>query len=246
MLNDKVAIVTGGAAGIGEAIVRQLVMDGAKVVIADFDADRAHSLADNVGRDAARAFHVDVTNADAVRNAVVFTVAEFGALHLAVNNAGVGVPTTPIVDLRVEDWRRVIDIDLTSVFYSLKYEIPAIIAAGGGAIVNMSSVLGVAGVAGSAAYVAAKHGVVGLTKSAALEYAAHGIRVNAVGPGYVATAMIEKEMTEAERAEVVGLHPLGRIGKPGEIAALTSFLLSEKASFITGAYYPADGGYLAQ
>lgn len=246
MLTGKIAIVTGGASGIGRAVVKKLVTDGARVIVADLDIDRATALATEIGKESARAYQVDVANPASVEAMVGFAMTEFGRLDLAVNNAGVGVQTKSIADVSVEEWQRVIDIDLSSVFYSLKFEVPAMLAGGGGAIVNMSSILGLAAVAGSASYTAAKHGVVGLTKAAALEYGAQGIRVNAIGPGFIDTPLLAKEMTKEERATLADLHALKRIGQPDEIAGLTSFLLSDQASFLTGGFHAADGGYLAQ
>lgn len=244
--NNRIAIVTGGASGIGEAIVQDLVANGARVVVADIDADRAQSVADRFGADRAEPFGVDVTDPDAVRQMVEFAVSEFGALHLAVNNAGAGVPSVALADVSLDDWQRSIDVNLNSVFYCLKYQIPAMIEAGGGAIVNMASILGAVGGDGSSPYVAAKHGVVGVTKSAALDYAKQGIRVNVVGPGFVETPLLEINMTVEERAGLAAVHPIGRIGRPDEIAGITNFLLSDAASFLTGGFYAADGGFLAQ
>lgn len=241
----KVAIVTGGASGIGEAVVRDLVARGAKVVIADFAGDHAAALAEQLG-DAALPFQLDVADAAAVEAMVAFTLEKFGALHLAVNNAGVGGPSQPLADIALDDWRRLIDVDLHSVFYCLKYQIPAMLKSGGGSIVNMASILGAVGWAGSSAYVTAKHALLGLTKTAAIDYAEQGIRVNAVGPGFIATPLVESSMTDAARAGLAEKHLFNRLGTAEEVAVLTNFLLSDKASFMTGTYYPVDGGYLAR
>lgn len=239
---DKVAIVTGGASGIGEAVVRELAQEGANVVVADLNFEAATRVATEVN---GRAFTVDVSKAGEIEAMVKFAVQTFGGLHYAVNNAGIAGPTLPTADYPEEDWRRVIDVNLNSVFFSMKYEIPAILASGGGAIVNMSSILGVTATAGSSAYTASKHAVVGLTKSAALEYSAKGIRINAVGPAYIETPIIADAIREGkERA--IALHPIGRLGQPEEVAALTCFLLSDRASFMTGSYHLVDGGYMAQ
>jgi NAD(P)-dependent dehydrogenase (short-subunit alcohol dehydrogenase family) len=172
---------------------------------------------------------------------VTRSVETYGRLDYACNNAGIGGEQAPIADMSIDGWNRVIAVNLSSVFYSMKYEIPAMLHAGGGAIVNMASILGVVGFAGAAAYVAAKHGILGLTKNAALEYATQGIRVNAVGPAFIRTPLIAG-MEDA----VLPLHPIGRLGTPDEVAELVVFLSSGRASFITGAYYPIDGGYLAR
>jgi NAD(P)-dependent dehydrogenase (short-subunit alcohol dehydrogenase family) len=140
----------------------------------------------------------------------------------------------------------VIAVNLSSVFYCMHYEIPAMLKTGGGAIVNMSSILGSVGLANSPAYTAAKHGVAGLTKSAALEYAQHGIRINSVGPAFIVTPMIENGLTGQARAAITGLHPIGRMGQPQEVANLVASLCSDQASFMTGGYYLVDGGYTAQ
>lgn len=240
----KIALVTGGASGIGEAVVRELAAGGAKVVIADFNIDAAQALADEIGA-SAKAFKVDVGDAAQVEAMVAFTVETFGALHLAVNNAGVGGPSTPTADYPLDQWSRVVNVDMNSVLYSMKYEIPAMLAAGGGSIVNMASILGTHGWEGSVAYVSSKHAVVGMTKTAALEYSAQGVRINAVGPGFIATPLLETTMTPEAKAVLVARHPIGRLGTSEEVSALTCFLLSDRASFISGSYHLVDGGFSA-
>ena len=159
--------------------------------------------------------------------------------------AGIGGELNPAGDMSVKGWRTVIELNLSGVFYAMRYQLPAMLGAGGGVIVNMASILGQVGAARSSGYVAAKHGVVGLTKAAALEYAAKGVRINAVGPGYIDTPLLESLSADA-RAALVGLHPIGRLGRAEEVAELVVWLSSDRASFVTGAYYPVDGGYLAQ
>jgi NAD(P)-dependent dehydrogenase (short-subunit alcohol dehydrogenase family) len=246
--SGKVAFVTGAASGIGEAVARQLAERGAKVVIADLKLDAAQALADAIkasGGEAA-AVAVDVGQSDAVEKAIQFTVDTYGKLDVAVNNAGIGGAPAPLGDYSFEDWHKVIDVNLHSVFYSMKFEIAAMLKSGGGAIVNMASILGTNGFANAPAYVTAKHGVVGMTKAAAIDYAKKGIRVTAVGPGFIETPLLgsatPKEVFDGLRA----LHPLGRLGQPEEVAALTLFLLSDAASNITGSYHLVDGGYAAQ
>lgn len=241
----KVAIVTGGASGIGAAIVRDLAARGARVVVADVDGEGAGRIAGEVG-EGARAFTVDVADAAQVKAMVDFAVQAFGRLDLAVNNAGIAGPSAPIAETQLDDWHRVIAINLHGVFYGMRYQIPAMLESGGGAIVNMASILGSVGWRGSVGYVAAKHALLGMTKTAALEYAASGVRVNAVGPAFIATPMVEQAMDEEAREGLVALHPAGRLGTAEEVAALTNFLLSDAASFVNGSYHPVDGGFLSQ
>ncbi len=242
--SGKVALVTGAASGIGEAVARQLAAGGAQVVVADLDRVAADAVAASIGSQA-RARQLDVSDADAVRQLVDATVAEYGSLHLAVNNAGIGGASATTADYPLEEWHRVLGVNLHGVFFSMKYEIPAILASGGGAIVNMASILGSNGWAGSTAYVAAEHALVGMTKTAALEYSAQGLRINAVGPGFIDTPLLAG-MERAAYDGLVGLHPIGRLGTSEEVAALTCFLLSEQASFITGSYHLVDGGFSAR
>lgn len=246
--SNKVALVTGAASGIGAAIAIELAKAGAKVVIADRDAAGAETFAVTIRQAGGEAavFQIDVADPAAVEAMVGFAEKTYGALHLAVNNAGIGGPSAATADYPLDGWKQVIDINLNSVFFCMRYEIAAMLRAGGGAIVNMASILGSVGFATSAAYVAAKHGVVGLTKAAALEYATHGIRVTAVGPGFIDTPLLSKHLDEATLKHIAGLHPIGRLGKSEEVAALTCFLLSDEASFITGSYHLVDGGYVAQ
>ncbi|MFC9970203.1 SDR family NAD(P)-dependent oxidoreductase [Spirillospora sp. NPDC127200] len=243
----KVALVTGGASGIGLAVARRLGGGGATVVVADLDQEGALKVVGELEADGVRAAAValDVADAASVKDAVDFTVEHYGALHLAVNNAGISVPPTPIGETDPEVWRRVIDINLNGVFHSLRYELPELVKAGGGAVVNMASILSTNGFAGAAAYVAAKHGVVGLTKTAALEYAAQGVRVNAVGPGFIDTPLL-KEADRETRDHLIALHPEGRLGRAEEVAEVTAFLLSDKASFVQGSYHLVDGAYSAR
>ena len=243
----KVAFVTGAASGIGEAVATQLAERGAKVVVADLKLDAANRVVEGIkakGGEAA-AVAVDVGDAAQVEKAVQFATDTFGKLDLAVNNAGIGGAAAPLGDYTLEDWHKVIDVNLNSVFYSMKYEIAAMLKSGGGAFVNMASILGSVAFPNAPAYVAAKHGVVGMTKSAAIDYAKKGIRVTAVGPGFIDTPLLQG-MPEEAYDGLVAIHPVGRLGKAEEVAALTLFLLSDAASNITGSYHLVDGGYVAQ
>lgn len=246
--SGKVALVTGAASGIGAAIAQQLAASGAKVVVADLDAAGAAAVVSEItaAGGTAIAATADVGKAADVEALVNKAVATYGALHLAVNNAGIGGPAALTGDYPLEGWAKVIDVNLNSVFYGLRYEIPALLKSGGGAIVNMASILGSVGFAQSPAYVAAKHAVVGLTKNAGIEYAKQNIRVNAVGPGFIDTPLLSKNLTPEALGFIRGLHPIGRLGTAAEVAALTLFLLSDEASFITGSYHLVDGGYVAQ
>ncbi|MCU7706343.1 SDR family NAD(P)-dependent oxidoreductase [Streptomyces albidoflavus] len=243
----RTALVTGAASGIGLATARRLGRGGARVVIADYNAEGAASAAAALRDESieASAVTVDVTDPASVEAAVRFAQDTYGALHLAVNNAGIGGESAPTGDYDIDVWNRVVRTNLDGVFYSMRYEIPALLAAGGGAIVNTASILGSVGFAGSPAYVAAKHGVVGLTKTAATEYAAQGVRINAVGPGFIDTPLLQG-MDKQAYDGLVQLHPAGRLGRSEEVAEVIAFLLSDRASFVHGSYHLVDGAYTAR
>lgn len=244
----KVAIVTGGGSGIGEACAMTLAGGGAKVVVADFDDEAGQKVTDALWADGAEASFIKVDVADPAQAEAMarHAVDTHGGLHIAVNNAGIGGAQAPVGEHPVEDWNRVVSVNLSGVFYGMKYQIPAMLESGGGSIVNMASILGSVGFATSSGYVAAKHGVLGLTKAAALEYAAQGIRVNSVGPGFIKTPLLDANLDEATLSAIAAMHPVQRLGEAQEVANLVAFLASDDASFCTGAYYLVDGGYTAQ
>lgn len=247
VFDGEVVFITGAASGIGAQAARKLAAAGARVAIADIDLDRAKALAKELGGigNGAEAVMVDVGQPSTIENAVNHVVKVFGGLKFAVNCAAITVPRVPLHECSLEAWRRVHAVNLDGTFYSMRFEVPAILAQGGGAIVNIASIAGIVAVAGAAAYTAGKHAVVGLTKAAALDYAERGIRINAVAPGYIDTPLL-RDRGPAEREEIARRHPLGRMGHPGEIADAIVFLLSPSASFVTGSCLMADGGYSAR
>lgn len=245
----KVAIVTGAASGIGRAVAMLYAENGAHVVVSDVNDAGAAETVDLIrkAKGTAEYFRADVSKAVENENLVNFALEKFGRLDFACNNAGIGGEQNPVGAYSPEGWDKVIGVNLSGVFYGMHYEIPAMLKTGGGAIVNMASILGQVAFAGAPAYVAAKHGVVGLTRTAGVEYAKQGIRVNAVGPAFIQTPMISAvDSDPAMHAALVNMHPIGRLGRPEEVAELVVWLSSDKASFVTGAYYAVDGGYLAQ
>ncbi len=247
LLEGKVAIVTGAGSGIGKAVSLLYAAEGARVVVSDIAEKGGNETVSEIKAKGGEAIFVkaDTSKPDDNKNVVEEAVKQFGGLHMAVNNAGIGGPLGPVGEYPVDGWDKVIAINLSGVFYGLRCQIPAMLSLGGGSIVNVASILGKVGTKGSAAYVAAKHGVIGLTETAALEYAAQNIRVNSIGPGYILTPLLES-LDEATMKALVGLHPMGRLGTSQEVAELALWLNSDRASFVTGAYYNVDGGYLAQ
>ena len=247
LLENKVAIITGAGSGIGKATARLFAGQGAKVVVSDINEQNGKAVVEEIKATGGEAvfFKADIASPADNEALVKQAIDQYGKLDIAVNNAGIGGPLGLTGEYPLEGWKKTIDINLSGVFYGLRYQLPAMLK-NGGSIVNMASILGQAGTKLSPAYVAAKHGVIGLTKASALEYADKNIRINAVGPGYIRTPLVENTLDEAALKSLVGLHPIGRLGTSEEIAELILWLASPKASFVTGAYYPADGGYLAQ
>jgi len=247
LLAGKTAIVTGAGSGIGRAIAYRFAEQDANVVVSDVNEAGGTTTVTEVLKRKGRAIFIrtDTSNAKDSETTVRAAVEEFGALHIAVNNAGIAGTTAPVGEYPIGSWDKVIAVNLSGVFYGMRFQIPAMLAAGGGSIVNVSSVLGQVGFRNAAAYVAAKHGIVGLTKTAALEYGTKHIRVNAVGPGFIMTPLL-KNMTPEALKTVEGMHAVARLGTSDEVAQLVLWLSSDHASFVTGAYYPVDGGYLAQ
>ena len=246
-LENKVALITGSGSGIGKAAAILFAEQGAKVVISDINESHGHSVVEEIKQKGGDAFFIKADSSKPEDNEALIkqTIQKYGRLDIAVNNAGIGGPISATGEYPIDGWQKVIDINLSGVFYGLRYQIPVMLEKGG-SIINVASILGQAGTKFSPAYVAAKHGVVGLTKAAALEYADKNIRINSIGPGYIKTPLVMKSLDDAARNALVGLHPIGRLGESEEIAELILWLASSKSSFVTGAYYPIDGGYLAQ
>jgi NAD(P)-dependent dehydrogenase (short-subunit alcohol dehydrogenase family) len=249
LFDGKVAIVTGGGSGIGQAACHLYAREGAKVVVSDIDEKGGNETCQSIQEMNGEAAFIraDVSKPADCQALVDKTLEKYGRLDIAFNNAGIGGEANLTGEYSIEGWRKVIEINLSGVFYCMRYEIPAMLKTGGGAIVNMASILGQVGISQSPAYVAAKHGVVGLTRTAAVEYAQEGLRINSVGPAFISTPLISAlEQNEKARAHLISLHPIGRLGRSEEVAELVIWLSSDKASYITGAYYAVDGGYLAR
>lgn len=248
ILENKVAIITGAASGIGEATAKLFADEKAKVVVSDIDEKNGKRVVSEIREKGGEAMFIksDASDPEENERLVSKTVNEFGNLHIAVNNAGIGGPLSLTADYPIDGWNKVINLNLNGVFYGMKYQIPAMLESGGGSVVNIASILGAVGTAQSPAYTAAKHGVVGLTKAAALEYAKEGIRINSVGPGYIDTPLVRNTLDEDALEMLKGMHPVGRLGESGEVAEIILWLASDKASFVTGSYHVVDGGYLAQ
>jgi NAD(P)-dependent dehydrogenase (short-subunit alcohol dehydrogenase family) len=254
IVSEKVALVTGAAAGIGRATALEFAAEGAKVVVSDIVIEGGEATAAEIRAKGCEAIFVraDVSKAEDVAALMAQTIKTYGRLDLACNNAGIEGEVVPLIEQTEQDFDRIINVNLKGTFLCVKAEIIQMLTQGGGSIVNLASIAGLIGFPGLSPYVASKHGVNGLTKNAALEYAKQGIRVNSVCPGGIDTRMLDSLAdqatggTQTSRQMMDGLHPMGRIGTPEEVARLIVWLSSDKASFITGVHMPIDGGFVAQ
>ncbi|WP_280396219.1 SDR family NAD(P)-dependent oxidoreductase [Nocardia brasiliensis] len=247
---DQVVLITGASSGVGKAVALRVAAEGAAVVLGARGKDAGERVAAEIRAAGGRALFVptDVTVEQDVARLTEAAVTEFGRLDAAFNNAGAVNAFGPVAEIDEAGWRADLELNLTSVFYGLRHQVPALVAAGGGAILNNASNLGVVGMGSVAPYVAAKHGVVGLTRAVALEAAEQGVRVNALVSGAVDTPAFRNSMgaTPEGEAAIAALHPLGRISTPAEIAGFCAFLLSAEAGFVTGAALAIDGGFTAR
>ncbi|SEF65416.1 SDR family NAD(P)-dependent oxidoreductase [Algoriphagus boritolerans] len=247
-LDKKVAIITGSGSGIGKAAALLFAKEGATVIVSDIQEENGRAVAEEIKSNGGNAifFRADTSQPADNEALVKAAIDNFGKLDIAVNNAGIGGPMGLTGEYPIDGWQKVIEVNLSGVFYGMHYQLPAMEKNGGGVIVNIASILGMVGTRFSPAYVAAKHGVVGLTKATALEYAPKNIRVNSIGPGYIMTPLLTTNLNQEMLKMVEALHPIGRLGEAEEVAELILWLSSSKSSFVTGSYYPVDGGYLAQ
>lgn len=246
-MQGKVALVTGAGSGIGEATALLYARHGAKVVVSDINEEGGHATVDKIKAGGGEAIFVktDVSKPEDCENMIQATLDNFGKLDMACNNAGIGGEQGPVGEMSIENWKHVMAVNLDSIFYCMKYEINAMLKNGGGSIANISSILGSVGFAGASAYTASKHGMIGLTKNVALDYATQGIRANTIGPAFIDTPLLAG-LDDKLKQMLNSLHPVGHIGKAEDVAEIVVWITGDKAKFVTGSYYPVDGGYLAQ
>ncbi|WP_343589082.1 glucose 1-dehydrogenase [Flavobacterium sp.] len=247
LLENKVAFVSGGGSGIGRAVAEAYAREGAKVVVADINVEHGEETVKTIKDKGGEAFFVkgDSSSANDNKHMVEVTVSKYGRLDIACNNAGMGGPAKPTGEYEPEAWDKVIALNLSGVFYACRYQLEQMEKNGGGSIVNIASIHGQVAAPNSVAYTASKHGVVGLTKNIAVEYAQKNIRCNAVGPGYIETALLKDNLNKEMMQAVAAKSAMNRLGTAEEVAELVTFLSSEKSSFTTGSYIIADGGYTA-
>jgi NAD(P)-dependent dehydrogenase (short-subunit alcohol dehydrogenase family) len=249
LLKDKVALITGGTSGIGESTALAFAREGAKVVVSGRRQVEGEKVVAAIKAKGGTAFFVkaDVSSEDDVKRLLAETEQQFKRLDIAFNNAGIETLPAPLADQTIEHFDQIVAINLRGVFLSMKFEIPLMLRTGGGSIINMSSVGGLVAFAGVGPYIATKHGVQGLTRSAALDYAKSGIRVNSVCPGSIVTPMVDRLTGGSAdvNAHIANLHPMGRQGKPEEVADAVVYLASDRASFVTGQWITIDGGLTA-
>lgn len=245
-MQGKVALVTGAARGIGAGAAKSFAEAGASVLLVDL-LEQVHETAEALSQAGVqcKGLAVDLSAEENCAKAVSAALSEFGRLDYAFNNAGIGGNPSPLHEMTGEEWGRMIDINLTAVFYCVKHQVAAMLKEGGGVIINNSSICGARPVEGFSHYVAAKHGVVGLTKTVALEYGGSGIRCNAVGPGFIDTEMTRASLDGDVREGLISRIPQGRLGSPDDIGPVVQMLCSDGAAYVTGTYIPVDGGMLA-
>lgn len=247
LLKNKVAFVSGAGSGIGRAVAEAYAREGAKVIVSDMNAEHGEETVKIIKDNGGEAFFIkgDSSSASDNKRLVEETVTKYGRLDISCNNAGMGGPAKPTGEYEPEEWDRVIALNLSGVFYACRYQLEQMEKNGGGSIVNIASIHGTVAAPNSPAYTATKHGVVGLTKNIAVEYAQKNIRCNAVGPGYIETALLKNNLNKDAMNAVAAKAPMNRLGTSEEIAELVLFLSSDKSSFTTGSYIIADGGYTA-
>lgn len=239
----KVAMITGAASGIGREVAIRLAKEGCHLCLVDLNELLLQQLEQELSQVTSIVTYTgDVTNHTFIQHTVEDIAQKFERLDMALNNAGVTTTTNTIADVSIDEWHRVMNVNINSLYYCMHYQTPLMLKNQGGSIVNMSSMLGLVATKNRAAYVTSKHAVTGMTKAVALDYAEQNIRVNSVHPGYIETPLI----AHIDHALLASKHPVGRLGKAEEVAALIGFLFSDEAKFITGSQYVIDGGYSIQ